>query len=245
MSQAATNSERPPPANRLTIAHLLLWTATTALVIGAIMPDPFNAHFDADTPARVRSDLTRQQQKWRIVTVVTGPVLGAGLAGLAIAAWRYCRRQPGFPTQPGHWNLMIIGTSTLAIMELHLFNRLEPVPATHMPLLHIIWATFFLSLFLVVVAYVHTQEPLHWKRVFGIAATSIGLFFMGGCCAFPLGPRPILLILSAILYAIPISMAVATAIDIRTGHRYDVFHWVGIIAVPALAVIITGFELLR
>jgi hypothetical protein len=245
MSSAESNSAQSPPANRLTIAHLLLWTATTAIAIGTIMPNPIDAPFPSDMPDQVRGYLIRQQQQWRIVTVVTGPVLGAGLAGLAIAIWRQWRRRPGFPTQPGHWVLMILGMSTVAMSDLQLINRLDgPGPwFVVIPLTILFWPASLLIPILLVAAYLRVPEPLRWRRVFAIAGASIALFFFCGCL-FPLGPpTPTQLIMAALFYATPISIVVAAVFDIRSGRTYDVFHWVGVVAVPALAVILSGLKL--
>lgn len=248
MSQPPSTTERVPAANRLSIAHLLLWTATTALAVGTIMPDPVDAPFQTDMPAEFRAYLTRQQQQWRMATVLIGPALGAGLAALAIATWRLLRYEPDFPTQPGHWILMIVGMCTVVVMELHLIDRvrLDGFGSNFIrtPLFVFFCVTFLLPVITLAVAYSRVTEPLRWKRVFAIAGGSVGLFFFSGCCVSPLGTPLFPLIMSAILYATPISIVVAAVLDVRSGRTYDVFHWVGVIVVPALAVILTGLTVL-
>ena len=193
MSQSPSNTNREQAANRLSIAHLLLWTATTALAVGTIMPDPIDAPAPSDMPAEFRAYQDRQQQQWRVATALTGPVLGAGLAALAIAAWRRHRYQPGFPTQPGHWILMIVGMCTVVAMELHLIYRvrLDGFGSNFIrtPLFVFFCVTFLLPVITLAVAYYRVAEPLRWKRVFAIAGGSLGLFF-GGCCAFSTPSKP-------------------------------------------------------
>ena len=234
------------PANRLAIAHLLLWTATTALAIGTIMPDPVDAPAPSDMPAEFRAYQDRQEQQWRVATVLTGPVLGAGLAALAIAAWRRLRHEPDFPTQPGHWILMIVGMCTVVAMELHLIYRVRLdglySDLVRIPLIFVFWVTLVVPVITLAVAYYRVAEPLRWKRVFAIAGASLGLFFLGPCCLPPLSPAQFIML--AIFYATPISMMVAAVLDVRSGRTYDVFHWVGVVAVPALAVILTGLTVL-
>jgi|GEM_PF-5869646 hypothetical protein len=247
MSPAETNAAQSPPANRLTIAHLLLWTATTALAIGTIMPDPIDAPFPSDMPDQVRGYLMREQQQWRVATVVTGPVLGAGLAALAMTIWSRFRREPGFPAQPGHWILTIVGACTVAAMYIRLFERPFGLSSDFIRLLLIVmfWATFLLPVIILVVAYFRVAKPVRWKRVFAIAIVSVALLFLGGCSGlFFLGPRTAQWIVPPILYATPISIVVAAVLDIRSGRTYDVFHWVGVVAVPALAVILSGLVFL-
>jgi len=246
MSQSPSNTNREQAANRLSIAHLLLWTATTALAVGTIMPDPIDAPFQSDMPAEVRAYLSRQQQQWRMATVLTGPVLGAGLAALVIATWRRWRHQPGFPTQPGHWMLMIVGMCTVAAMDLALVNRLSRFNSNLIlsSLVLIFWVTCLVTLILLAVAYFRVSEPLPWKCVFAIAGVNVGLFFFG-CCGFPLGePFPFQLITLAVFHATPISVVVAAVLDVLSGRAHDVFHWVGVVAVPALAVILSGLTFL-
>jgi hypothetical protein len=243
--QPPSTTERQQAANRLSIVHLLLWTATTALAVGTIMPNPVDAPFQPDMPAEFCAYLNRQQQQWRVATVVTGPVLGAGLAALAIATWRGWRHELGFPTQPGHWILMIVGMCTVVVMDVRLINRLDSFNSgvVAWPFILIFWVIFLLPVITLAVAYSRV-EPIRWKRAFAIAGGSVGLFFFSGCCAFPLFGTSAQLIVLAILYATPISTVVAAALDIRSGRPYDVFHWVGVIVVPVLAVILTGLTLL-
>jgi hypothetical protein len=210
------------------------------------MPD----RVDAPTPSEMRAELRayqdRQQQQWRIVTVLTGPVLGAGLGALAIATWRAWRHEPGFLTQPGHWILMIVGTCSIASMHIRLVNRFDGINFfIRAPLIVLMWVTLLLPVYTLAVAYYRIAEPLRWQRVFAIAGWSLGLFLFGGFCCFPLGATPLaLLIVPAILYATPISVVVAAVLDVRSGRAYDVFHWAGVVAVPALAAILTGLAIL-
>jgi hypothetical protein len=84
---------------RVTLAQLLLWMFAIAVVL---------AH-----------------QEWRFATgenqhelflsyskihlLVFSPLYGACLAGLLLCVWRVVVRGPRFPTEPGHWFLVIAG----------------------------------------------------------------------------------------------------------------------------------------
>jgi hypothetical protein len=114
----------------------------------------------------------------------------------------------------------------------------------HIPLIIVFWVTLVVSVITLAVAYYRVAEPLRWKRVFAIAGGSLGLLFLGPCC-LPFDAAPLAqFIMLAILFATPISMVVAAVLDARSGRTYDVFHWVGVVAVPALAAIFTGLTLL-
>jgi hypothetical protein len=104
-----------------------------------------------------------------------------------------------------------------------------------------------LAIGLLLAAYVHVDDPLRWKRVFAIAGINFVAFFCGGCLLEP--PVRFSLFVAwavslATVYTTPVSILVALVMDVRSGRRYDVFHWVGAAAVPVLAAVLTGVVLL-
>jgi hypothetical protein len=131
-------------------------------------------------------------------------------------------------------------------MELHLIYRvrLDGFGSNFIrtPLFVFFCVTFLLPVITLAVAYYRVAEPLRWKRVFAIAGTNLGLYFFG-CCCLPFN-SPAEFIVLVIFYATPISVVVAAVLDVRSGRTYDVFHWVGVVVVPALAVILTGLTVL-
>lgn len=92
--------ERVQP--RLGIGHLLLWTlgSAIALAVNRVLWDT------ADMPDWYRSF-------WDVVQALYGMLAGAALASLMLFAHRRCTRGPAFPTQPGHWLLLVLGLELL------------------------------------------------------------------------------------------------------------------------------------
>jgi hypothetical protein len=92
-----------PPRNRLSIAHLMLWTLGSAIILAG-----FRAF--ANQP---------QQDQGRLGTILSVFYLayclplGAQVGSVAIWALQRVRGPQIFPTQPGHWLLLIEGVSGL------------------------------------------------------------------------------------------------------------------------------------
>src|SRR5688572_28112648 len=111
-----------PQQNRLSIAHLFLWTATTAVVLthqqSLKPPAPDRIGFSSflSQPGMdVEVEMAKQRQRihgrWTsrwLVDLAFSPVYGAALAGVVLAFWRLITLRFGFPTQPGHWLLILI-----------------------------------------------------------------------------------------------------------------------------------------
>ena len=92
-----------PRKERLQIVHMLVWTATTAVVLGLdrATSEPSNGELGA----------------WPLIFGLSyGPLVGAGVAAWLLMFWRIWTEGPRFPSQPGHWLLLLAGTS--GVMQL-------------------------------------------------------------------------------------------------------------------------------
>jgi hypothetical protein len=95
--------ELQPPRNRLSIAHLMLWTLGSAIILAG-----FRAF--ANQP---------QQDQGRLGTILSVFYLayclplGAQVGSVAIWLLQRWRTERRFPTQPGHWLLLVEGISGL------------------------------------------------------------------------------------------------------------------------------------
>jgi hypothetical protein len=115
----------PRKGNRLSIAHLLLWTATTALALSLCERPPpaseigfasFLSQPGMDVEAaknRERQQIWRLWQKRYLANLAFAPIYGLALGGLVLAVWSIASGRSGFPTQPGHWLLVVIGSATI------------------------------------------------------------------------------------------------------------------------------------
>lgn len=95
---------RQPP---LCIAHLLAWMVTTGLFLGLgrVLLSSW-ATIDFEIPAWYRLLFQAEQ-------VLSAPLYGAALLGVLFVAWRWVRNGPQFPSQPGHWLMLIYGVTTV------------------------------------------------------------------------------------------------------------------------------------
>jgi hypothetical protein len=239
MSQLTPTSDSKPP-NRLSIGHLLLWTAATAVVLAAIMPERPYPDVPEEFPEELRQQFVWRQHALRLAVVAVAPILGAGLSGIAIAACRATRRRPGFPAAPGHWLLMVLGAVALAglFARFHDFTEQWPGPWTE-AMVMVLWLMALSPLVMLLVAMAKVREPTRWHRVFVFAGCNVALYAVFACLAFPVFPAPWVswLFALALVMATPLSVVVAAVRDWQLGARYDVFHWAGVSAVPPLAAI--------
>jgi hypothetical protein len=122
MSTSTPDRDQPRDANaarnaetfRLTIAHLLLWTAATAFVVSVFPQHWLRTRLPpfVIVPATEHVERQRLFEKWSIVAV--SPFYGVAVASVVIAGSRLLQRRAGFPSQPGHWLLVQTGLGVLA-----------------------------------------------------------------------------------------------------------------------------------
>src|SRR5438132_3400288 len=97
-----TLSTQPPPRNRLSIAHLMLWTLGSAIALA------FYRAMAIDKQANERLVAVS-----RIYALLYSLLAGPKVGGLLLFTWRKVRGIAGFPTQPGHWLLVLEGASAM------------------------------------------------------------------------------------------------------------------------------------
>src|SRR5262245_9542230 len=102
-------------ANRLSIAHLLLWTTMTALVLMFVRAVYAPGVMPPELDDALRINIERQSQLQMSVLLVFSPAYGAALSSLCLTAWRLATRRFGFPTQPGHWLLLMVAVFPLSV----------------------------------------------------------------------------------------------------------------------------------
>jgi hypothetical protein len=93
--------------NRLSISHLMLWMATTSVVLAMGQWDLSTA----DIPENLIVEVRLRTLIW---SLGFAPLHGMAVAGVLIFLWRRFRSRAPFPTEPGHWILVIMGAVELA-----------------------------------------------------------------------------------------------------------------------------------
>jgi hypothetical protein len=216
----------PLRISRVSIADLLLITLGTAIVIWFWLP--------------LEGKLNRSETA---VTIAFAPLYGSAIAAVLIALFRAHRILPPFPTQPGHWLLLLVGVTFVAVGLLAKATDLESSNAPRGEIWKFwqvvcILAVGFLFLFsagmLFTVAFGVVEESARWRWFFQLTAALIVTLFFGGCCVDPLGSPPMLFLLAIPLVGLFILIlvaAVAAIVEDRL-HRLprDFWHWLGLAA---------------
>jgi hypothetical protein len=233
---------------RLSLAHLLLWTMTTAVALFLLRPTvptdkkPFDAAEESANAAALVP---------AVVTVAVAPVYGVAILAVAMALWVPLTCQGTLTVrQPGHWLLLIVGAQFLGVAlyawGIRFLQVGPPLPARHsIPGGFAIAAGIGFLLFMVLLLFLaatEAQVPLRWKvsfRLFAAAYLTSSLC----CCIMPLHPSPLPLVPATMLLAFLAATLIAAIIDMARGERRDLPHWLGVVAAWSMVmhvVVLTG-----
>lgn len=233
----------PPARNRLSIAHLMLWTLGTAIVL---------AYFR--TVVTVNSAAGSTGRLWTLSILANSVILGVQVGGALLFGWRLCRNLPGQPSQPGHWLLLIEGFSTMVsfscIVAMRWFDAgilhslrgmVAMIPSALLAATGCVWA-------------LRQLRPLNglWITVFAALATfhlMILPIVITEYMTSPLSGRHavwlILLYFEYLPGLVALVLLIAGIRDLAQPGR-DAFHWAGVLAAFArhllqLALVLVGW----
>jgi hypothetical protein len=234
----------PREVNRLSIAHLMLWTATTAVVLTflqarePLLPKHVGFGSMLTSPGedvklkreRMRLAFWRRMKTQHVVGLVASPVYGAALAGVALAMGRHLMRRNGFPVQPGHWLLIAIAAVGITVAIVWPLLRSLPLPAN---------AADFASMGVVTAIFAacttRIRAPYYWRIPLGLAALGCGLTGMSalvGVIASSNDPLPLVfagfMIGLLAIAAAPITALLCAGFDAAEWKEFDIFHWIGV-----------------
>lgn len=220
------------PRERISIALLMLWTTMSAVLLA------IDRATDSGDPNRVAGI-----SKW--VALAYAPIFGAGMSALALAIFRYLTDGPRFPSQPGHWVLMIAGILSLGSIFLRVI-----VLSTRTPfgfnyhwyvLLRII--TLLTSLVLFELA-VRAQRD-HWRIVFRLNLVVSTVVLLALLLELVSGSLSRVFRFELYLTWLPTTaMTIAAIVDrVRRTPRDDL-HWAGIIIRFLHQLLVTAIPLL-
>ncbi|MDX1946179.1 MAG: hypothetical protein SFU86_12340 [Pirellulaceae bacterium] len=230
------------PANRLGIAHLLLWTTATAIALaalGAVFPLPTAA---MQEEMFLPLQLFRRMWLQRMIAFAAAPAYGAALAGIGLALFRLVRRQPGFPSQPGHWLLLYAGVYFIEIVG-ERWLKDWPLNQT---LVGAVCMALVVGISLL--AAWHVRQPLRWRIVFWMFAIA-ALWMATGMAIIQVVGMEVARDNLAWFYFMPAILLFAGLwggpicglIDLFAAEKRDVFHWTGVVV--AMATILHGAAL--
>lgn len=202
-----TAKSTEPPQERLQIVHLLLWTATTAMVLG----------IDRATSEPSNGELGKFPL---IIAWGYAPLVGAGLAGWLLMFSRIWSDGPLFPSQPGHWLLLVSGISGVVQLLVRMMISLAAAGLASLPALLLIRLVGLVAAIFVYSLALREAQGI-WRTVFWLGMLS-NIFSLLLNCA---GLFRSELILAWLLTGI---ILIGVGGDIRSGTRRDYLHWLGI-----------------
>jgi len=217
-------------ANRLAIAHLLLWMTTTAVVL-AFLQDGARGFKNED------GEFPTEMRMTQLLSFAFAPAYGASLAAVVLALWRRATRRYGFPTQPGHWLLLVMAVSPLSMGVNWIFRRLALEGDVVNWMLKVAFAAFL------VFAATRVQRPPRWRLTFVLVAAGFAtsaVITAAMLVAIQHAAHSGMLIFGILLllaFAGPVLAAFASSIlDLTAAERFDIFHWAGTLTYAAAAV---------
>ncbi len=236
MGSPPASPARPNPMdttpNRLSISHLMLWMATTGMVLAEVQWDLSTAGLPPDRVDAMRLEVL-------VGSLGFGPLNGLAIAGLLILLWRRFWTRVPFPTEPGHWILVIAGANQTIHLIYHVLYLLwirgeaAAVPG---------WASSFsrfaIEGFVILLAVIGASSR-HQGRIWNVSIGSLALHpgmticssvtriwipatrqFLGGS---------VWMNISRLGYTLPGLLAIAGAVvDWRRKQRRDFLHWCGV-----------------
>ena len=101
-SDKSQNLSTPIVQPRLGLIHFLIWTAGSAAILACQQ-----AFVDlSEFPPSHRTF-------WLVANIIYSMIYGASVGSLVICAWRQLPGSVPFPTQPGHWYLVMCGVAAV------------------------------------------------------------------------------------------------------------------------------------
>jgi len=210
----------PLHPERLSILYLMIWTAGSAVILAFYR----QALVQSSSPS---NPLWLQT----LYALLMSPLQGAGVGAVALMAWRRFRGGRPFPTQPGHWLLVITGVMALLTWPAYLLNRAFAPSSFGAYVL--IYRVPLAILFFILAGYVMTRlraEP-RWRKMIlfwaGANALSLALLCVTyfGYPSYHWATYPELLF-GAI---VPAGFLVTAWIDRAHGVQRDALHWAGVL----------------
>lgn len=241
----------PHKRTRLSIAHLLLWTLGTAIVL-AFSRAQLSAF---EMPQFGQQFAGSLGTYFRVVVMVAAPFTGIAVALLFMVLWRLYRRQSLPLTEPGHWILLIFGVLFFVNAAGQLasaFVRTEAVESLDLALLLVLTVVAQGTVMVVAAtlcwtAWGRTPGPPRWRFVFG-SSFVVCIYWLAavvlGAGSMIFGEFAMLVVLPLAIVAIPVFVAwlvsfpSAVIQDLWLRERYDALHWAGVALV--LVNILTG-----
>lgn len=224
--------EKPPHEEHLSIGLLMLWTAMTALLLG----------FHRATSYPTNGELGILPF---LMSFVASPLIAVGMTAWVLMLWRWFTDGPRFPSQPGHWLLLLYGLTGVAALLVRAAIMISLAgPRGSNVFLGVNFVSLALALIMSVVAHLAIRD--RWRILFLLNAISktLSLLFV---LMMTLDFRVVswvmwinlLLTWGFGLYMLGLAIA-----DLRQHVRRDTLHWCGVIVIGGYLIYTTALPLL-
>jgi hypothetical protein len=207
----------PESPERLSIAHLLLWTTMSAALLG------IDRALEWWGPRNSSREVFGQ-----FMALCYAPLFGASAAATCLMAWRWIMGGPRFPSQPGHWLLVVSGLSAIVSLGLRgMFMALSPERWWPVDYLVVRLCANLLGLVMNVLAARSCTGS--WRITFGFAV-AVNVISLLSSVLFAVAAFPELRILDTVTYTILTLCVVVSAAGDRGQYApRDYLHWTGVV----------------
>jgi len=231
-SNADSPPEKPPHKERLSVGLLLLWTAVTAALLG----------FHRATSYPTNGELGIIPQ---LMAFVQTPLVAVGLTAWVLLLWRWFTDGPRFPSQPGHWLLLLlgfVGVASFALRALILISLTGLRGSGVYIGIHVLTEASSLVLYAVAI---HTTQG-RWRTLFCLGAANTALHLMMSLFS-TLDFRVMqwaAVVRLLLAWAFGLSLFALAISDLRQGVRRDTLHWSAVIVVGGHLLYLTAVPFL-
>jgi hypothetical protein len=243
---APEKSAAQPGEHRLAIIHLLGWMAGVAVVLSLYRTALETGWLDVPTAGR-------EELRWW--QTAYGLVYGTAISGMGLLIYRRLRGNRSFPAHPGHWLLMLGGlafaTDAIAFVLAKGLDAAWTARIGWSPGLYYVqqWLAWGTALAVAIVVLARLRTDWNWWLLAGLIAALIAVNFlthtlvMGQALAQAVGSSvisgawPHYLIHWARIVGTAICLAVLPVVLAGDRRPRDWLHWVGVVALVALAVV--------
>ncbi len=168
---------------------------------------------------------------YRVMAFCYAPLFGAGAAAFVLLVWRAYSGGPRFPTQPGHWLLLIGGVAGVVSLGVRAILALTMAGLPGTPLFLAIRVLGLLAAGILYPLAMRDSRGV-WRGVFclGWAITILSLLATM-FVAMDMGFRLWMLfqIDQVLQWILTLAVIVAAVIELNSTTRRDYLHWTGIV----------------
>jgi hypothetical protein len=244
MQTMPSEIKRPGAQLRLGILDLLIWMAGVAVVLALYRAFTDWGEIDPEDLAVAK---LRQ--------LAMGLAYGIAVGSLGLLAWRRFVRGLPFPSQPGHWLLVLLALAcaldgvTWQVVKLTQYAgwvREGPDPRYYAQL-SLMWLSVFVGS---LIAMMRWKKLGHWRwlavatallgAASGLSHLVAGLLFYGGmppAFPFPGGNWPYFVAMWSRAYGTALCLALVWIIAYVDRRDRDWLHWVGVVTASVLGLI--------